>query len=39
MTQEQKRLLQDFGRQERPETYAAADDDDGFFSRLKGALR
>jgi molecular chaperone DnaJ len=39
MTDEQRRLLQDFGRQEGPETYAVTDDDDGFFSRLKSALR
>jgi molecular chaperone DnaJ len=39
MTEEQRRLLEDFGRQAGPDTYAAPDDDDGFFSRLKSALR
>ena len=39
MNEEQRRLLEDFGRQAGPETYAAPDDDDGFFSRLKSALR
>lgn len=40
MTDEQRRLLEDFGGQAGPETYAPSDDaDEGFFSRLKSALR
>ncbi|MGH3132713.1 MAG: J domain-containing protein [Gaiellaceae bacterium] len=40
ITAEQRRLLEDFGRQATPETYASDDDDDeGFFRRLKSALR
>ncbi|MDQ3671346.1 MAG: J domain-containing protein [Actinomycetota bacterium] len=38
MTEEQRRLLEDFGRQAGPETYKQAGDE-GFFSRLKSALR
>ena len=39
MTEEQRGLLEDFGRQAGPETYAGRDDDEGFFQRLKSALR
>jgi molecular chaperone DnaJ len=39
MTDEQRTLLEDFGRQAGPETYARDDEDEGFFSRLKSALR
>ena len=40
MTDEQRRLLEDFGGQAGPETYAPSDDaDEGFFRRLKSALR
>jgi molecular chaperone DnaJ len=40
MTEEQRRLLEDFGRQAGPETYGSGDDEDeGFFRRLKSALR
>ncbi len=39
MTAEQRDLLEDFGRRSGPETYAGDDEDDGFFKRLKSALR
>jgi molecular chaperone DnaJ len=41
MTDEQRRLLEDFDRETGPETYAPGDDEDerGFFRRLKSALR
>jgi molecular chaperone DnaJ len=39
MTDEQRALLEDFGRRATPETYAKAQEDDGFFQRLKSALR
>ena len=40
MTEEQRRLLEEFGRQAGPETYKPEDDEDeGFFRRLKSALR
>jgi molecular chaperone DnaJ len=40
MTADQRLLLEDFGRQAGPETYESKDDeDDGFFRRLKSALR
>ena len=40
LTDEQRALLDEFGRQSGPETYAPKDDDDeGFFRRLKSALR
>ncbi|MBA3332463.1 MAG: J domain-containing protein [Actinobacteria bacterium] len=40
MTEEQRQLLEDFGRQAGPETYEPEDDEDeGFFRRLKSALR
>ena len=40
MTEEQRQLLEDFGRQAGPETYKPEDDEDeGFFRRLKSALR
>jgi len=40
MTEEQRLLLEDFGRQAGPETYEPEDDEDeGFFRRLKSALR
>ena len=40
MNEEQRRLLEDFDRQAGPETYGAGgDEDEGFFRRLKSALR
>lgn len=40
MTEDQRLLLEDFGRQAGPETYEPRDDEDGgFFRRLKSALR
>lgn len=40
MTEDQRRLLEDFGRQAGPDTYARDDEDEGgFFRRLKSALR
>ena len=39
MTDEQRALLEDFDRRATPDTYAAGPDDDGFFQRLKSALR
>jgi molecular chaperone DnaJ len=40
LTDEQRRALEEFDRQAGPEAYAADDDEDeGFFSRLKSALR
>ena len=40
LTDEQRLLLEDFGRQAGPETYEPKDDEDeGFFRRLKSALR
>jgi molecular chaperone DnaJ len=40
LTEEQRQLLEDFGRQAGPETYEPRDDEDeGFFRRLKSALR
>ena len=39
MTDEQRSLLEDFGRRSGPETYAGGDEDEGFFRRLKSALR
>ena len=40
LTDEQRLLLEDFGRQAGPETYEPKDDEDeGFFGRLKSALR
>jgi molecular chaperone DnaJ len=39
LTDEQRALLDEFGRQASPETYAPKDDDEGFFRRLKSALR
>ncbi|HET7743630.1 MAG TPA: molecular chaperone DnaJ [Gaiellaceae bacterium] len=36
---EQRTLLEEFGRQADDETYASRDDDGGFFQRLKSALR
>jgi molecular chaperone DnaJ len=39
MTEEQRRLLEDFDRNAGPETYSVDDGDEGFFSRLKSALR
>lgn len=40
LNEEQRRLLEDFGRQAGPETYEPKDDkDEGFFRRLKSALR
>jgi molecular chaperone DnaJ len=40
MNNEQRRLLEDFDRQARAETYGArGDEDEGFFRRLKSALR
>jgi molecular chaperone DnaJ len=38
MSDEQRALLEDFDRRTTPDTYAAQDDD-GFFQRLKSALR
>jgi molecular chaperone DnaJ len=39
LTSDQRSLLEDFGRQAGPETYAREDEDEGFFRRLKSALR
>ena len=40
VTDEQRRLLEEFRRHDGPETYASDDDEDeGFFRRLKSALR
>jgi molecular chaperone DnaJ len=40
LTEEQRQLLEDFGRQAGPETYEPREDEDeGFFRRLKSALR
>jgi molecular chaperone DnaJ len=39
MTAEQRELLEDFSRRSGPETYAGGDEDEGFFQRLKSALR
>jgi len=40
LTDEQRRLLEEFRRHDGPETYASDDDEDeGFFRRLKSALR
>jgi molecular chaperone DnaJ len=40
LTEDQRQLLEDFGRQAGPETYEPRDDEDeGFFRRLKSALR
>jgi len=39
LTDEQRALLDEFGKQAGPETYAPKDDDEGFFRRLKSALR
>jgi hypothetical protein len=36
---EQRALLEDFARRAGPETYARGDEDEGFLSRLKNALR
>jgi molecular chaperone DnaJ len=36
---EQRALLEDFARRSGPETYARGDEDEGFLSRLKSALR
>jgi molecular chaperone DnaJ len=40
LTDEQRRLLEDFGSKVGPDAYASPDDEDeGFFRRLKSALR
>ena len=39
ITDEQRVLLEDFDRSAGPETYAPGDEDEGFFRRLKSALR
>ncbi len=39
LTEEQRKILDEFGKQAGPETYAPKDDDEGFFRRLKSALR
>jgi molecular chaperone DnaJ len=41
ITDEQRRLLEEFDREAGPETYARREDDEdeGFFRRLKSALR
>ena len=39
LSEEQRALLEDFDRRTTPDTYAAGQDDDSFFKRLKGALR
>lgn len=39
LTEEQRLLLEDFGRGAGSDTYASDDDDEGFFRRLKSALR
>jgi molecular chaperone DnaJ len=39
ITDEQRRLLEEFDREAGPETYVRRDEDEGFFRRLKSALR
>jgi molecular chaperone DnaJ len=39
MNDEQRALLEDFDQRTTPDTYADGQDDDGFFQRLKSALR
>ena len=39
LTDEQRQLLEDFGQRAGPETYEPDDEDEGFFRRLKSALR
>jgi molecular chaperone DnaJ len=39
LSSEQRDLLEEFGRRSGPETYAGGDEDEGFFKRLKSALR
>jgi molecular chaperone DnaJ len=39
ITDEQRALLEDFDRSAGPDTYAPGEEDDGFFRRLKSALR
>ena len=39
LTEEQRRLLEDFDRETGDDAYVRADDDEGFFRRLKSALR
>ena len=39
LTNEQRALLEEFERRATPESYASGRDDDGFFQRLKTALR
>ena len=39
MSEEQRALLEDFDRRTTGATYASGEDDDGFFRRLKSALR
>jgi molecular chaperone DnaJ len=39
LSAEQRALLEEFDSQTGPDTYAAEDEDEGFFRRLKGALR
>ena len=39
VTDDQRSLLQEFERRSGPETYSPGDEDEGFFGRLKSALR
>jgi molecular chaperone DnaJ len=39
LSDEQRSLLEDFDRRTTPATYASGEDDEGFFERLKSALR
>jgi molecular chaperone DnaJ len=39
ISDDQRALLEDFDRRSGPETYSRGEDDEGFFSRLKSALR
>jgi molecular chaperone DnaJ len=39
LTEEQRQLLEEFDRRTGDDAYASADDDEGFFRRLKSALR
>ena len=39
LTDEQRRLLEEFDRHTTEDAYAREDEDEGFFRRLKSALR
>jgi len=39
LSEEQRRVLEDFAREAGPEAYEPKDEDEGFFRRLKSALR